>query len=85
MHTEFQKRKRFKLYFSAKLNIAFDNHQTIVNMQRLNGLNMGVHHYGRTSAFLMSTHIANEMKRLLVEKIKRRDGKIAIILKVKIP
>ena len=43
--------------------------------ERLNGLNMGVHHYSRTSATKMTGLIANEMKRLLLVKIRRRDGK----------
>ena len=68
------------VYLESKLNVPYTSHQDVVNLQKLNSINMGYHHYTKTSAKQMLDLISGEMHKRLMAKIQNEDNPISIIL-----
>lgn len=68
------------VYTEMKNNIALDIHASLVSLQKMNGIDMGIHHYERTSATRMVTVIADEMRKTLVTYIKQTNFPISVLV-----
>jgi len=62
------------------MNIPFDSHQHIVGLQKLNGIELGFHHYERRSAVRMVESISSTMKMALLQHIKTSESTMSIIV-----
>lgn len=67
------------VYTEVKLNIPFDSHKDLVTTQKKNGINLGVHHYERTSATRAVEVISDSMHDTLVNYIKSNNYPLSII------
>lgn len=68
------------VYVINKLTISFSSHEGIVLLQKLNGLEMGHHHYERTSCTRMTELISHSMHEVMLEQILKRNSPISIIV-----
>ena len=59
--------RMFKTIFTeAKLNIPLDSHHSIVDLLRECGVDIGYHHYERTSATRMTEFLSDQMHKILI-------------------
>jgi hypothetical protein len=63
-------RMTLTVYVETQLNIPFDGHSAIVDMQKKNGADLGIHHYERTSATKMMDCTADCMRTTLRDYIQ---------------
>ena len=68
------------VYAETLLNIPLDSHKDIVMLQELNGINMGKHHYERTSATCIMSFISEQMAKRLVSMLQTTPYPIALIV-----
>lgn len=68
------------VYTEVYLNIAFDSHSDIVTLQKTNGLDLGIHHYERTSAVKMMESISSKMKQHFCEHIRTTEYPLTLIV-----
>lgn len=57
------------VYALNKLSLPFSDHQHLITLQKLNGLNMGYHHFERTSCARMTIDISNHMHITLIDNL----------------
>ena len=68
------------VYLETKLNIPYVAHSDMVTLQKLNGANMGYHHYSQDAANEIQDLISNQMHIRLVNHIKESNTPVSIIL-----
>ena len=68
------------VYEEVKLNIPLESHSELVVLQKMNGANMGVHHYERTSATRIVETISSKMHSKLLSHIKKENYPLSILL-----
>lgn len=68
------------VYVLNKLSLPFSDHSALVTLQKLNGLNMGFHHYERTGCTAMTVHISDHMHKTLVDNLIKSQMPISIIV-----
>lgn len=68
------------VYVAAKKNIPFMSHPDLVRLQQLNGLNLGNHHFERTSATRMVETISKGMHRNIINHMLSISSPVSIIL-----
>jgi hypothetical protein len=68
------------VYAEVLLNLPFQSHADVVMLQTLNGLQLGSHHYERTSATRMVHSISLKMHETLVNYLKNFDGVFSILV-----
>ena len=68
------------VYLETKLNIPYRAHTDMVLMQKLNGQNMGYHHYSEKSAHEIQAFLSEEMHNRFVQHIKDSNTPVTIIV-----
>lgn len=68
------------VYVINKLSLPFSDHTALVMLQKLNGLNMGYHHYERTACTAMTIDISNAMHDTLIDSLIKSKMPISIIV-----
>ena len=68
------------VYAEIKLNAPLNDHEEFVILQKLNGLQLGSHHYERTSATRMMETISQKMHNILTEYIKQQKIPFSIVV-----
>lgn len=68
------------VFIEVKRNIPFDAHNALVDLQILNGLDMGFHHFSRKSATTMTEVISNLMHETLMKHLVSKNSPVSIIL-----
>jgi len=68
------------VYYLAKQNRPFSDHQPLVELQQLNGVDMGNILHSRFTATNIVSHIASEMRDKIVANIVTNDSKIAVLI-----
>lgn len=63
-------------YYLAKNNRPYSDHSKLVELQQLNGINLGTTLHSRYSSTTIITHIAKEMKIKIVQNIIDTDNRI---------
>ena len=57
-----------------------NSHPDIVELQKLNGVNLGTHHFDRTSATKIMENISELMHSTLIKSLKENNQPLSIIL-----
>lgn len=68
------------VYVINKLSLPFSDHAALVPLQKLNGLNMGTHHFERTSCVRMTIDISSNMHKTLISSLIDKQMSISIII-----
>lgn len=68
------------VYVINKLTMSFSSHGGIVTLQKINGIDMGYHHYERTSCMRMTTVMSKTMHDTLIEQLLSKNVPISIII-----
>lgn len=68
------------VFIVNKLSLPFSDHKSLVILQKLNGLNMGYHHYERAGCNDMTLHTSKQMHDTLVENLIKSQMPILIIV-----
>lgn len=68
------------VYVINKLTMSFSSHGGMVLLQKANGIDMGYHHYERTSCFRMTELISKHMHQTLVDNIMKQNVPISLIV-----
>lgn len=68
------------VYVVNKLSLPFSDHKSLVFLQKLNGLDMGHHHYGRTGCTDMTIHISKHMHDILIKNLIKSQMPISVIV-----
>ena len=68
------------VYYMAKSNRPFTDHEGLVELQKLNGVDMGFILHSRFSAVNIVRVIAEEMRKRIVEKIISSKAKLAVLI-----
>jgi len=68
------------VYHLAKMNRPFTDHDDLIHLQQLNGLDMGRILHSRYSATTIACHIAHEMQKKIVENIVNSNEKLAVLI-----
>ena len=68
------------VYAEVRMNIPFENHAELVNLQKLNGAGIGVKHYERRSATRIMESISKQMHRSLIKFITKHKHPLSLIL-----
>src|SRR5271156_4244389 len=68
------------VYTEVKINLPFTSHSIIVQLQKLNGVDLGKHHYEKTSATRITQSISNKMHKTLISHLKENKYPMSIIL-----
>lgn len=68
------------VYFEIKSNLPLDSHEDLIHLQKVNGIDLGTHHYGRTSATTIMENISEKMHHSLVNHLKTGNRPISIIV-----
>lgn len=68
------------VYVVNKLSLPFVDHKSVVDLQKLNGLDMGHHHYGRTGCNDMTIHISKHVHKILIENLIQSKMPISVIV-----
>lgn len=79
-HKESTKSVFRSAYYLAKNDRPYSDHFDLLELQRLNGVDIGVGLHSRYSATTIIDHVAQEMKVKITSKIKIEGGKISIML-----
>ncbi len=67
-------------YHLAKKNRPFSDHESLIELQELNGVKMGSILHSRYSATQIIKHVANEMQSKIVSSIIASSSKLAVII-----
>ena len=68
------------VYLETKLNIPYVAHEDMVNMQKLNEINMGYHHYSIQGAIQIQNFLSTEMHKRFVGHIIDSNTPVSIIV-----
>lgn len=68
------------VFVEIKKNIPFDSHSSLVSLQKMNGVYMGVHHYEKCGAISMMETISNHMHKQLINHMFSKNSPFSIIL-----
>ena len=68
------------VYYVAKSNRPFTDHEELVVLQTQNGIDLGLILHSRFSATSIVEHVASEMKKRVMSKILALDTKIAVLI-----
>lgn len=68
------------VYVLNKLTMSFSSHSGLVTLQKLNGIDMGFHHYEKTSCTRMTVFISEKMHSTLIENIMKTNVPVSIIV-----
>lgn len=68
------------VFIINKLSLPFSDHKSLVILQKLNGLNMGYHHYDRTACTTMTLHISEKMHDTLITNLLKAQMPISVIV-----
>jgi len=68
------------VYAEIKINLPFAAHSTVVELQKLNGVELGNHHFDRNSATRISENISQKMHQILLQHFKTKHYPMSIIL-----
>ena len=68
------------VYFVAKMCRPFTDHEKLIELQTLNGVEMGLILHSRNTAREVITHIADQMRKRIVEELVKSETKIAILV-----
>ncbi|XP_022170490.1 E3 SUMO-protein ligase KIAA1586-like, partial [Myzus persicae] len=67
-------------YYISKYNRPYDDHSKLIELQQLNGLDMGTTLHSRYSSTNIISHIADKMKTKIVQNIIATSSKISILI-----
>lgn len=67
-------------YFIAKNDRPYNDHFGLLELQKLNGVDIGIGLHSRYSAVEIIDHISKEMKLRILNKVKEISGKISLII-----
>lgn len=67
-------------YYIAKNNRTYSDHFNLLELQNINGIDIGVGLHSRNTAAAIIDHISDEMKRRIIQQIKNISGKISVII-----
>ncbi|XP_058841147.1 E3 SUMO-protein ligase KIAA1586-like [Acipenser ruthenus] len=67
-------------YYLAKQNRPYSDHQALLELQEINGVNVGTGLHSRYSATQIINHVSDEMVKKACERIIHIDGKIAVLI-----
>lgn len=68
------------VFIVNKLSLPFSDHNALVTLQKINGLEMGHHHYDRTACTSMTIDISDNMHDILIESLIKNEMPISIIV-----
>jgi hypothetical protein len=68
------------VYYIAKSNRPFSDHESLVELQAFNGIDLGITLHSRYSATEISDHLAVEMRERVVKSIIQNQSKIAVLV-----
>ncbi len=68
------------VYAEIKLNLPFSAHFSMVQLQKLNGVDLGKHHFEKTSATRITENISKKMHDSFLTHLKKRQFPMSIIL-----
>lgn len=68
------------VYVEIKKNIPFDSHESIVHLQKLNGVDLGVHHFEKCGAISITESISSYMHKQLMNHIISTNSPLSIII-----
>lgn len=63
-----------------KLSLPFSDHKDLVKLQKLNGVELGIHHYERSGCTAMTIEISKYMNEILIENLVKSQMPISIII-----
>ncbi|XP_014353043.1 E3 SUMO-protein ligase KIAA1586-like [Latimeria chalumnae] len=67
-------------YYIAKSNRPFTDHEDLIKLQKLNGVNLGTILHSHFTATAIIHHIAAQMRKKIVEKLVSSTAKIAVLI-----
>ena len=67
-------------YYIAKSNRPFMDHEELVVLQKMNGIDVGLIQHSRFAATSIVDHIATDMKKKVVAKIVASESKISVLI-----
>lgn len=68
------------VYFITKNNRPFDDNTDFVELQQLNGVNLGQTLYSKYSSTSIINHIATQMRNKIVQNIMSTNSKISVLI-----
>lgn len=68
------------VYVLNKLTMPFSSHSGLVSLQELNGINLGYHHYERTSCTRITNFISKTMHNTFVKSLLEKNVPVSIII-----
>lgn len=68
------------VFTEVKNNVPLASHPEIVNLQKANNVDLGIHHFDRQSATRMMEFISAEMHRRLIDHLLSKNSPVSIIL-----
>lgn len=68
------------VYYLAKMNRPFSDHDDLISLQERNGLDLGLILHSRYSATQIVNHIAKEMQKKIVKNLVENQAKLSIII-----
>ncbi|XP_060882119.1 E3 SUMO-protein ligase KIAA1586-like [Metopolophium dirhodum] len=67
-------------YFIAKYNRPYDDHQKLIELQKVNGVHLGSTLHSRYSSTSIVSHIASKMRERIVKNIIESGSKLAVLI-----
>ncbi len=67
-------------YYLAKMNRPFTDHDSLIELQEINGVNMGTSLHSRYSSTKIVEHIATEMQNKIVHSIVSFSSKLSVLI-----
>lgn len=68
------------VYVVNKFALPFSDHEKLVNLQKINGINLGFHHYERSGCTAITNHISEQMHEILINNLLKSKMPISIII-----
>jgi hypothetical protein len=68
------------VYYISKSNRPFIDHEDLLKLQQLNGINVGTILHSRYSATTITDHLATEMRKRMVKHITASNAKLAVLI-----
>jgi hypothetical protein len=68
------------VYYLAKCNRPFSDHESLIALQKLNGVKLGVILHSRYSSTAIVSHIAAEMRKKVINHIIRTESKVSVLV-----
>lgn len=68
------------VYAINKLTLPFDDHEVVVYLQKLNGVELGYHHYERSGCVSMTLHLSNSFHEILIDYLIAKKNPISLII-----